>query len=112
MLQKRRNKYGNTKVTYDGFTFDSKKEAARWKELKYLFAAKAINGLNRQVTFRIEINGKLICKKIMDFAYIDISRGEPGTLIAEDSKGFQTREDRLKMKLCEALYPDWTFRLS
>lgn len=27
------NKYGNRKVTVDGITFDSVKEASRWKEL-------------------------------------------------------------------------------
>ena len=32
----RRRKYGNTKITVDGIQFDSKREAARYQELKLL----------------------------------------------------------------------------
>lgn len=30
------SKYGAKKVTIDGITFDSIKEATRWRELKYM----------------------------------------------------------------------------
>jgi len=38
-----KNKYGNRKVTVDGITFDSRKEAARWQELRFLEKAGEIH---------------------------------------------------------------------
>ena len=46
-----RSKYGAKKVTVDGITFDSKKEANRWCELRLMERAGVITGLERQVKF-------------------------------------------------------------
>ena len=45
------NKYGNHKVTVDGITFDSKREATRYLELKTLEKAGKISLLERQKKF-------------------------------------------------------------
>jgi hypothetical protein len=45
------SKYGNRKYTLDGIEFDSKKEAARWAELRILEKAGKIEDLRRQVKF-------------------------------------------------------------
>ena len=44
-----RNKYGNKKTVVDGITFDSRKEAKRYQELKLLEKAGEIKDLRRQV---------------------------------------------------------------
>lgn len=44
-------KYHNRKVTIDGITFDSKKEAYRYKELKLLQKAGEISDLRPQVKY-------------------------------------------------------------
>lgn len=49
----RRRKYGNTKITVDGIQFDSKREAARYQELKLLERAGVISFLQRQTKFQL-----------------------------------------------------------
>jgi len=46
-----RSKYRNRKTVVDGITFDSKREAARWQELKLLERAGEITELERQVEY-------------------------------------------------------------
>ena len=99
------SKYGNRKTVIDGIEFDSKHEAARWCELKYMERAKLIYDLQRQVPFvliptqRDEVSGKVLereCKYIADFTYRDIKTGR---LTVEDAKGCKTELYRLKKKL-------------
>jgi hypothetical protein len=49
----KRSKYGNKKVTRDGITFDSMKEARRYAELMLLQRGGVIQGLQRQVKFEL-----------------------------------------------------------
>lgn len=49
----RRRKYGNTKIMVDGIQFDSKREAARYRELKLLERAGVISFLQRQTKFQL-----------------------------------------------------------
>lgn len=46
-------KYHNRKITIDGITFDSIKEAQRFDELRLLERAGAISDLQRQVKFQL-----------------------------------------------------------
>ena len=82
------NKYHNRKVTVNGITFDSQKEAARWQELRLMEQAGEIVGLNRQL--RIEIVPKTKLHKaryyVADFVYFD--KGKNKT-IYEDVKGYR-----------------------
>jgi len=96
---KRRSKYGNEIVTYEGEVFHSKAELNRWKELKLLEAAKEITELERQPEFPLQIYGEVVCKYVGDFAYKE--RGQP---TVEDVKGFPTDVYKLKRKLFEILY--------
>lgn len=48
-----RSKYGARKTVVDGITFDSKREAERYSELKLLERAGKIEGLRRQVSFEL-----------------------------------------------------------
>lgn len=89
-------KYKNEKVQIDGKTFDSKKEARRYVELRMLESAKIIRFLNCQVVFELSV-----CKYIADFTYLN----EAGSLVVEDVKSKATRRlstYRLKKKLMKA----------
>lgn len=108
------SKYKNKKVEVDGIVFDSIREANRYTELLLLEKAGAITGLQRQVKYvlipaqyeadYILKNGKVKrgkciereCSYIADFVYLDKEQGE---WIAEDVKGFKTKEYIIKRKL-------------
>lgn len=95
------SKYHNVKTIIEGIKFDSKKEAARYKELCLLFRAGEIKDLECQPKYPIKINGQKICSYIADFRYRNKGKGE---WIIEDVKGFKTAIYRLKKKLVFALY--------
>lgn len=93
-------KYHNKKVVVDGVKFDSKREAARYQQLKMLERAGKINGLKLQIPFELipsqRVNGKVIERAwvyVADFVYT-----ENGEQITEDSKGMKTREYVAKRK--------------
>lgn len=94
-------KYKNKKVKYDGMVFDSLKEYNRYKELKLLERAGAIEDLRTQVKYILipsqYLNGKCVereCSYIADFVYI-----ENGEKVVEDTKGFKTKDYIIKRKL-------------
>lgn len=103
----RRRKYGNTKVIMDGIQFDSKREAARYQELRLLERAGRISGLQTQVKYVLiptqreasfEVYksgpnkgrrkpGKVLeceCSYIADFVY-----DQDGDTVVEDVKGYR-----------------------
>lgn len=107
-----RSKYYSKKVTRDGITYDSIKEAKRHQELLLLERAGAIQDLHRQVEYVLIpaqrepdtrgvrgglIKGKTIehkCSYVADFVYT-----ENGKLVVEDTKGFRTKDYIIKRKL-------------
>lgn len=92
-------KYGNRKITIDGITFDSRKEANRWMELKYMERAHLIHDLQRQVPFVLipaqrDESGKVIereCKYVADFVYIAHDGKTGWEKVVEDTKSPATR---------------------
>lgn len=101
------NKYHSKKVNIDGITFDSKKEANRYCELKLLERAGEISGLALQVKFELipaqKRDGKVVeraCNYMADFVY----RNKDGELIVEDTKGFRTPDYIIKRKLMLWVY--------
>ena len=115
-------KYNSTKVIVDGITFDSIREARRYKDLKLLQKAGKISDLRLQVPFELvpaqfehtgEVYtkgkrkgqpklGKCIEKAVVykaDFVYI-----EDGRQIVEDAKGMPTKDYIIKRKLFRQLY--------
>ena len=94
-------KYHNKKVVRDGEKYDSRKEYLRHCELKYLEKGGYISDLRRQVKYVLipsqKENGKCIereCSYYADFTYY-----KDGELIAEDAKGMETKEFKIKKKL-------------
>lgn len=96
-------KYRNKPTEVDGIKFPSKKEANRWRQLLLLQANGEVRNIERQVTFRLEVAGLLICKYIADFTYEERTKGEWHSIV-DDAKGFLTREYRLKRKLMKACH--------
>ena len=116
----RRNgtKYNASKCVVDGITFDSRREAKRYQELKLLERAGEIRNLELQKEFELipnqyaadttttlkngkekTVKGKLLERKCVyraDFAYVDVRSGET---VVEDAKGFHTKEYTIKRKL-------------
>lgn len=85
-----------------GHTHDSAMEARRCDDLNILEEQGGITHLTQQPEFRVEINGKLICRYVGDFQY---RMADSGLLISEDVKGVSTPVFNLKRKLVEASHP-------
>lgn len=90
----RGNKYHAKAVTVDGMRFASKKEAARYRELKLLESAGKISDLRLQVRYNLVPPKKPLrgVDYIADFVY----RDSDGQLVVEDVKGVKTRVYSLK----------------
>lgn len=95
------SKYRAKRTVVDGISFDSKREAQRYQELRLMERAGEIRGLRRQVPFPIEINGLLITTYMADFVY-RVPGAEVDTI--EDAKGVRTKEYRLKKRMVRAVY--------
>lgn len=110
-------KYHNTKTVADGIKFDSKLEAERYAQLKILERAGVIRALELQPSFDLlpsfRKNGKTWRKTVYkaDFRYI---LAKDDRIIIEDVKGSTaviTDVFRLKQKLFEYKYPDYTISI-
>lgn len=90
---KKPSKHHNVKVTLDGKTFDSKREANRWLMLTGAQSRGEITDLRRQVNFDLtaiernhpERGFQTVGKFRADFTYY-----EKGKFVVEDSKGQRT----------------------
>jgi hypothetical protein len=91
------SKYRAVKTTVDNIIFDSKREAARYSELKLLWRAGQINLLHIQPTFDFILDCEKMFTYRADFSYFD----ENGKRVVEDVKGVKTPVYRLKKKLIE-----------
>lgn len=109
----RKSKYGAIKVETPDGTFDSRREAKDWGELKIRQMAGEITGLvnqhqaKDQCTFALHgLDGSVVCKYIVDFVY-----QENGRKVAHDSKGMATAAYAIKKKLFLAEYGrEWVHR--
>ena len=105
-------KYNNKKTIVDGITFDSKKEASRYKQLKAMQDMGLISGLTLQEQFHLvdgikiagESRKRPSVRYIADFVYLDKRTGEQ---VVEDVKSAITRKDkvyRLKKHLMKIVH--------
>ena len=106
-------KYHNVKTAVDNITFDSKKEARRYVELKLLQKARKISNLELQKRFEIcpkKYANKRARYYVADFVYV-----ENGQKVIEDVKSPITRKNpvySLKKALVLVNYPEYLFRES
>ena len=108
-------KYGNRKITVDGITFDSRREASRYQELCMLQRAGKITDLELQKRFelipaqyetyerygkrgqRLKDGQRCVEKAVFyvaDFCYV-----QDGKQVVEDTKGVRTKDYVIKRKL-------------
>lgn len=90
--------------TVDGIVFDSKREAARYSQLKLSEKAGFIKNLELQPEYPVEINGKHYCTYTPDFRYVE---AQTGKLIIEEVKSTGTMKDpayRLRKKAAELFH--------
>jgi len=104
-----RAKYNNIKTKVDGIEFDSKKESAKYQELKMLEKSGMIKNLERQKRFEIvpKTPGERAVFYVADFTY-EIE----GRKICMDVKSSITRKNPtyiIKRKLFKSIYKDWEF---
>lgn len=104
---KRPHKYGAERTTVGGITFDSKREAKRYAELRLLERAGEICDLQLQSTIYLDgrdgpiltPTGKVM-RYIADFAYHDRRTNKN---VLEDAKGYDTPESAIKRAICAAM---------
>jgi len=101
-----RNVAPRTDRTYNGIVYHSKAEALYAFGLDALKSAGEIKGWVRQVPFPLQVNGKLICKFVVDFVVAEHEHD-----VIHEVKGWQSPEYKLQLKLFKALYPDMPYKL-
>lgn len=107
------SKYKNKKTVVDGIEFDSQKEANYYAKLKLLQRAGEVKKIELQPEFellpRFKKNGRTYrpIKYIADFkvTYSD------GTVEVIDVKGHKTEVFRLKEKMFEYQYPEYSLKI-
>ena len=72
-----KNKYNARRITVDGITYDSKREAHICEELKILERAGDIEGLVIHPCYEITVNDEFICGFTADAAFYDKRGLEP-----------------------------------
>lgn len=94
------SKYNNRRFEFAGHTFDSKKEAHRYRDLKLREAAGEIYDLQIQAHYSLCCPSAIrhnesseVSVYIADFTYHEDNR-----MIVEDCKGYRTALYRLKKK--------------
>lgn len=107
------NKYHAKKTTVDGIEFDSRLEANRYCELKLLERAGQIQQLTLQPKFTLQEgfrkNGEYFrpIVYIADFMYFDNAKRK---WIVEDAKGMKTEVYKIKRKLFEYKFGNYTVK--
>ena len=103
----KRNKFNAKKTVIDNITFHSRKEAARYSQLKLYEKGGLITDLQLQVSYelipKLVINGKTerAIKYIADFVYFDtVHKSE----VVEDVKGMITDIFKIKYRLMKSIH--------
>ncbi|VBB05591.1 Hypothetical protein LUCI_0801 [Lucifera butyrica] len=111
LKEQKRAKYNNNRTEVDGILFDSEKEAAKYGELKILKLVGEVVKFELQPAFLLQEGyfdqGKWVRPMVYraDFRvwYRD------GRVVVIDTKGYRTKEYRLKKKLFRKKYPEIEF---
>jgi len=95
------SKYHNRKTSYEGITFDSRKEANRYQELLLMQRAGLIRNIELQPRYDLIVNSQKIGFYKADFRYDMVDTGD---VVVEDAKGVRTPVYQIKKRLIKALY--------
>jgi hypothetical protein len=98
--RRRPHKYGAIATELDGIRFASRREAARYAQLRVRALAGEIANLQLQPTFDLHaLGGIKVARYVADFAYRDERTQQ---LVVEDVKGVKTPVFKLKAKWLKA----------
>jgi len=110
---KKKSKYTNTKVEYNGIKFDSLKEMRRFKQLMILGNAGVITDLVLQPRFLLQDKFNYRGKSHRKIEYIaDFQYMQDGKTITEDvkaSENYTTDVYKIKKKMLLFRYPEINF---
>jgi len=108
----RTGKYNARKTIVDGITFDSRKEANYYCELKLLRRGGQVRSIECQVPFELVPGFRYKKKYIRPITYVADFRVEysDGHVEIVDVKGYKTKEYLLKKKMLLYKYPEIDFR--
>lgn len=99
----RGNKFGAIRTELDGFTFDSKREAAVYAGLNVRVKAREIVQLQVHPKFEIKINGDLIANYTADFSFKELD-GRYRVIDVKSEPTAKRRDFVLIRKLMAAVY--------
>lgn len=110
---KKVNKYSAKKITIDGHTFDSKREAEYYQELKMRKRAGEIKDFELQPEFTLQEAFKKNGRRYRAIKYrADFKVIFPdGRIEIVDVKGYSTKVFAIKRKLFEYRYPELTLKI-
>jgi hypothetical protein len=101
------SKYRNVRTVVDGITFDSKREAQYWAELKLREKAGDLVNLQRQVRFPLcclsheyKMNGENLHVQVAEYVADYVYHDKDGQHIV-DAKGMRTQIYKLKKRWLE-----------
>jgi len=108
-----KNKYNNRKTIVDGITFDSKKEADFYCQLKLLKQAGEIKDFGLQEKFELVPTFRKNGTTYRAITYIAdfVIENNDGTMEVVDVKGVETQVFKIKKKLFEYRYPDLKLKI-
>ena len=106
------NKWKNKPTTIDGITFDSKKEAEYYCELKLLKRAGLVKDFEMQVPYQLQPGYKRDGRAVRAITYVaDFRITYPdGHVEVVDVKGAKTEVYKIKKKILLYLHPELIFR--
>ena len=114
------SKYNAGKVELDGYTFDSRAEAHRYRDLKYSQNGRCISGLEVHPRFVLQPAFTYLGKRIRqitytaDFKYIEHVEDDNDVTVIEDVKGGRATMTQLfnvKWKMAKYQNPTMDFRI-
>ncbi len=112
MTEDKGNKYNARKTRVDGITFDSRKEAHYYCDLKRLQKAGQVVGFDMQVEFVLQEGFYYHKKYFRPIKYVAdfVVRYASGKTEVVDVKGFRPRVYEIKKKMLLKQHPEIDFR--
>jgi Protein of unknown function (DUF1064) len=104
MIKSKRNKFGAIKTVVDGITFDSKREAKYYGDLKIRERAGEIERLECQPKYELKIDGALIGNFKPDFRFFDKAQYRQRVVDVKSKPTAKKRDFVLRKKMFEAIY--------
>jgi hypothetical protein len=104
MTPPRGNKFNAVRTELDGNTFDSKREANIWADLKIRVKAGEIVNLERQVKFDLAVNDLVITTFRADFAFNDAVTGRYHVVDVKSEPTAAKRDFKLVVRLMKAIH--------